>query len=605
MSDAPKGGRYFGPARFFLVGDKVLAQQHIGEARMLLGYMRDHLAIGGPEIQAHYTRLQDGTEIKGVMMNGQFQAEIISPKFVASKRGGLLFVLRPTTTLATPPAANSYATGGTTDTDIFLNPCSSFSVLPHGNWGNVDWYAGNDRILSYIRPQQDFAGHYVPSGEARYAPWLDPGLYLSQLQTYSALVFDNNTPLSWVPSSYLICGVTSHAGYVFVVAFDSLTTPTGKFRVFYGDTSLVGTAGTSGTYTMGGADFSMKFNRSGNEGVMVRMNVGPSATYIKVSLTGLVATFTEVVHNIAADSDVTTTLVNDYTADTIPLDPPGFVYPTPGTYDTRYQHDTDQVVIVERLVAADYFGDELQLLVSHSERVVESRSLETTTTVITAVNTAYGLRGYDYTYHHDISIVDTTTLTYRLNGELLSTRTYISDVSGVVDTTKYSEKFYGFDPSLLTGHTDGTTTNTITYTGVAPEWFDLRTRVCLHQGYEDNYTIITVASSDYSSPTGDPINATGSSTYSGNVVRTLKTQVAFQTAQTAAALGTFVVDGSPIPDYALYVKGKTFDADGVFSIRSTWAGNQLIALCKGGPTDITAKIPEAIAMIGLATNHTP
>ena len=75
-----RGGRYFREARFFLAGDKVAAQSHILEARSLMGYMRDQHAMGGPPIQVKYATLQDGTQIKAVMMNGQYQAEIVSPK---------------------------------------------------------------------------------------------------------------------------------------------------------------------------------------------------------------------------------------------------------------------------------------------------------------------------------------------------------------------------------------------------------------------------------------------------------------------------------------------------------------------------------------------
>ena len=74
-----RGGRYFREARFFLAGDKVAAQSHILEARSLMGYMRDMHALGGPPIQVQYATLQDGTRIKAVMMNGQYQAEIVSP----------------------------------------------------------------------------------------------------------------------------------------------------------------------------------------------------------------------------------------------------------------------------------------------------------------------------------------------------------------------------------------------------------------------------------------------------------------------------------------------------------------------------------------------
>lgn len=73
-----KGGRYFREARFFFLGDKPLAQSHVPEARALLGYLRDMHAMGGPPIQVKYATLQDGTKIKATMMNGQYQAEIIS-----------------------------------------------------------------------------------------------------------------------------------------------------------------------------------------------------------------------------------------------------------------------------------------------------------------------------------------------------------------------------------------------------------------------------------------------------------------------------------------------------------------------------------------------
>ena len=75
-----RGGRYFREARFFLVGDKVVAQSHILDARSLMGYMRDMHALGGPSIQVKYATMQDGTVIKATMMNGQYQAEIVSPR---------------------------------------------------------------------------------------------------------------------------------------------------------------------------------------------------------------------------------------------------------------------------------------------------------------------------------------------------------------------------------------------------------------------------------------------------------------------------------------------------------------------------------------------
>jgi hypothetical protein len=91
MSDE-RGGRYYREARFFLAGDRPRAQLHTSEARMLMGEMRDSLAMGGPPIQIRYTQLQDGTTIKAVMMNGQYQAGIFSP--ILKKRGGKRRVVR-------------------------------------------------------------------------------------------------------------------------------------------------------------------------------------------------------------------------------------------------------------------------------------------------------------------------------------------------------------------------------------------------------------------------------------------------------------------------------------------------------------------------------
>lgn len=74
-----RGGKYFREARFFLAGDKVVAQSHIGEARQVLGYLRDRHAFGGPPVLVQYATLKDGTQIKATMMNGQYQAVIVSP----------------------------------------------------------------------------------------------------------------------------------------------------------------------------------------------------------------------------------------------------------------------------------------------------------------------------------------------------------------------------------------------------------------------------------------------------------------------------------------------------------------------------------------------
>lgn len=85
MSDE-RGGRYFREARFFLKGEKTVAQSHILEARKLLGGLRDNLALGGPAVQTRYTTLPDGTTIKATVMNGQYQAEIVSPTADVTER---------------------------------------------------------------------------------------------------------------------------------------------------------------------------------------------------------------------------------------------------------------------------------------------------------------------------------------------------------------------------------------------------------------------------------------------------------------------------------------------------------------------------------------
>lgn len=88
-----RGGRYFREARFFLAGDKVVAQSHIIEARGLMGYMRDMHAMGGPAIQVKYATLQDGTQIKATMMNGQYQAEIVSPAPTLRRQRGRVLTI--------------------------------------------------------------------------------------------------------------------------------------------------------------------------------------------------------------------------------------------------------------------------------------------------------------------------------------------------------------------------------------------------------------------------------------------------------------------------------------------------------------------------------
>lgn len=109
MSDE-RGGRYFREARFFLAGNKVVAQSHILEARSLMGYMRDMHALGGPAVQVQYATLQDGTQIKATMMNGRYQAEIVSPSLPGKKYtlpGGIW--VRPHASAAGFAASGPYA----------------------------------------------------------------------------------------------------------------------------------------------------------------------------------------------------------------------------------------------------------------------------------------------------------------------------------------------------------------------------------------------------------------------------------------------------------------------------------------------------------------
>ncbi len=81
-----RGGKYLREARFFLDGDHALAGSYAGAARILMGQMRDSLSFGGPPIQVRYATMQDGTQIRAVMSNGQYQAQIISPVSVGDEK---------------------------------------------------------------------------------------------------------------------------------------------------------------------------------------------------------------------------------------------------------------------------------------------------------------------------------------------------------------------------------------------------------------------------------------------------------------------------------------------------------------------------------------
>lgn len=141
MSDE-RGGRYFREARFFLAGDKVAARSHILEARSLLGYMRDQHSLGGPPIQVKYATLNDGTQIKAVMMNGQYQAEIVSPPSVLPERkySPIIFA----------EGGGSYPS----PRKIYRQDIDTFDEVPFFPIREKYWHNGFDRVVSYT----DYSG---------------------------------------------------------------------------------------------------------------------------------------------------------------------------------------------------------------------------------------------------------------------------------------------------------------------------------------------------------------------------------------------------------------------------------------------------------------
>ena len=146
------GGRYFREARFFLAGDKVAAQSHILEARSLMGYMRDQLALGGPAIQVQYATLQDGTQIKATMMNGQYQAQIVSPRHGAVIGGGGYEVwVRP---LWSPVVFTSSGPYAPEDYDWLVTPASGCSATAEHMtprlYSNRMWQAPDKSIYCIV-----------------------------------------------------------------------------------------------------------------------------------------------------------------------------------------------------------------------------------------------------------------------------------------------------------------------------------------------------------------------------------------------------------------------------------------------------------------------
>lgn len=147
-----RGGRYFREARFFLAGDTVAAQSHILEARSLMGYMRDQLALGGPPIQVQYATLQDGTQIKATMMNGQYQAQIVSPHPKAVISGGGYEVwVRP---LWSPVAFTSSGPYAPEDYDWLVTPASGCSATAEHMtprlYSNRMWQAPDKSIYCIV-----------------------------------------------------------------------------------------------------------------------------------------------------------------------------------------------------------------------------------------------------------------------------------------------------------------------------------------------------------------------------------------------------------------------------------------------------------------------
>jgi len=150
MSDE-RGGRYFGPARFFLGGDRVVAQSHITDVRKLFGYMRDQASLGGPQYQVQYTQLPDGTAVKAVRNGILYQAEIISPKLGVSKvtkPNQHWIVWRPQDYADAPEGYPPELWWGIRNSDTQDYETTTWDEKPE--YGNTTWFnAAGDQGLSW------------------------------------------------------------------------------------------------------------------------------------------------------------------------------------------------------------------------------------------------------------------------------------------------------------------------------------------------------------------------------------------------------------------------------------------------------------------------
>ena len=257
-----RGGRYFREARFFLAGDKVAAQSHIGEARMLMGYMRDQLALGGPAIQVKYATLQDGTQIKATMMNGQYQAQIVSPTFAKPKQAKSSVVyVRP------------YDTNETQDWRVTTlsddDGCSANSVLTDRKlYSNRNWFSPAGDIVSILGG----------SDWDRYFPAISG----AQLVVNGEIVAGSGTGAIWGAAMYNGALVVVRAA--FATVYTPSTHRTLVFRVYVGGVLKLTSPTISSLDSTGGADFTQKtvvFDSSGSVGVSC---ITPFA-YIRITLT--------------------------------------------------------------------------------------------------------------------------------------------------------------------------------------------------------------------------------------------------------------------------------------------------------------------------------
>jgi hypothetical protein len=243
-----RGGKYFREARFFLAGDKVVATSHVHEARMLMGYMRDQLALGGPPIQVQYATLGDGTIIRATMMNGQYQAQIESP-------GGRVV-----------PIEQDY-----------------WPIVVHSavdNEKRVAHFVGGCGIAVKSEPEPKFGRYYwCGHGVTIFATATNPAIESTDLWMRYGSV-----PATLIGAAFDgVVGFTEYGGQVFVVTVvDTITTPgaPSDMREVHTYTYKLHTL-TSGVLTLvhtctdvamlpgegGVADVRVAFNDTGNRGL--------------------------------------------------------------------------------------------------------------------------------------------------------------------------------------------------------------------------------------------------------------------------------------------------------------------------------------------------